>query len=51
MRVVYFPLRSRSVIFLLLVYAKNEQGDLTPEQKRILRALVEAEIEAQVGEP
>ena len=51
LRVIYFPLLSRSVIFLLLLYAKNEQDDLSSEQKRILRALVEAEIEAQAGEP
>ena len=49
-RIIYFPLLSRSVILLLLLYAKNEQDDLTPEQKRILRWLVKAEIAAKAGE-
>ncbi|HEX2092280.1 MAG TPA: type II toxin-antitoxin system RelE/ParE family toxin [Longimicrobiaceae bacterium] len=49
-RIIYYPLLSRNMIFLLLLYAKNEQENLTPEQKRILQALVEAEIAAQAGE-
>lgn len=48
-RIIYCPLLSRSVILLLLLYAKNEQDNLTPEQKRILRGLVEAEIAAKGG--
>jgi hypothetical protein len=49
MRVIYFPLLSRRVIFLLLLYSKNEQDDLTPEQKRTLRRLVYAEIAQREG--
>jgi mRNA-degrading endonuclease RelE of RelBE toxin-antitoxin system len=50
-RVIYHVLSSRSLLLLLLVYPKNEQDDLSPEQKRILRSLVESEIAAkQVGE-
>jgi mRNA-degrading endonuclease RelE of RelBE toxin-antitoxin system len=49
-RVIYFALTSRSVIFLLLLYAKNEQEDLTPDQARLLRAVVEVELEARTGE-
>ncbi|HLL48142.1 MAG TPA: hypothetical protein VK399_15620 [Longimicrobiaceae bacterium] len=48
-RVIYFPVLTRSVILLLLLYSKNEQDDLTPEQKRILRALVQAEIANPAG--
>jgi len=47
--VIYFPVLTRSVILLLLLYSKNEQDDLTPEQKRILRALVQAEIANPAG--
>lgn len=48
-RVIYFPVLTRSVIFLLLLYSKNEQDDLTPEQKRILRTLVQMEIARSAG--
>jgi hypothetical protein len=51
MRVIYVPLRVRAVILLLLVYQKNEQEDLTAEQKKILRVLVEREIIGIQGEP
>lgn len=50
-RIIYFVLLSRSMILLLLVYTKNERADLTPEQKRILKALVDAEIKGRTGEP
>lgn len=50
-RVIYFAVTSRSVIFLLLLYAKNEQEDLTPEQARLLRAVVDAELRARAGKP
>lgn len=49
-RVIYFPVLTRSVILLLLLYAKNEQDDLTPEQKRVLRVLVQTEIAQSAGE-
>jgi len=32
------------VLFVLLVYAKNRQEDLTPQQVRIRRTLVEEEF-------
>lgn len=46
-RVIYYPLLARSVCLMLLLYPKNEQDDLTPEQKRVLRSVVEAEIAAR----
>lgn len=49
-RVIYYPVQARSVILMLLVYPKNQQDDLTPEQKRLLAGLVRAELE-QAGEP
>jgi mRNA-degrading endonuclease RelE of RelBE toxin-antitoxin system len=48
-RVIYYPLESRSVVLMLLIYPKNEQDDLTPDQKRILLGLVETEL-AEGGE-
>jgi mRNA-degrading endonuclease RelE of RelBE toxin-antitoxin system len=48
-RVIYFHVLTRSVILLLLLYPKNEQDDLTPEQKRILRELVQTEIANPAG--
>ena len=46
-RLIYYRLVERQQIFLLLIYAKNEAEDLTTEQKRILRAVVEAETAPQ----
>ena len=39
-RVVYLYVEVRRKIYLLLCYPKNEQGNLTPEQKRRVRQLV-----------
>ena len=43
-RLIYYRITERQQIFLLLIYAKSEAEDLTAEQKRVLRVLVEAEI-------
>ena len=43
-RVIYFWFTALNVIYLLLIYAKNEQADLTPEQVKLLRKTVEAEF-------
>lgn len=40
-RVIYYHLDQASQILLLLIYAKNEQDDLTPDQKRTLKTIVE----------
>ncbi len=42
-RVIYYRLVDRQQILLLLIYDKSRADDLTAEQKRMLRALVEAE--------
>lgn len=39
-RVIYYHFTSESRIALLLIYAKNEQPDLTPEQAKALKAVV-----------
>ena len=43
-RVIYFWVVSRQMLLMLLVYGKNEQDDLTAEQRRILRRVVEEEL-------
>ncbi|HEX2190890.1 MAG TPA: type II toxin-antitoxin system RelE/ParE family toxin [Longimicrobiaceae bacterium] len=42
-RVIYYWAQANGVVLMLFAFAKNEQEDLTPEQTRVLRALVEAE--------
>ena len=40
-RVIYFHRVSQSQILLLMVYAKNDQTDLTPEQAETLKRIVQ----------
>jgi len=40
-RVIYVDVIVRERIYLLLAYPKNVQTDLTPEQKKMVRKLVE----------
>ena len=42
-RVIYYWHSDAEVILMLMVYAKTEQDDLTPHQKRIIRQLIERE--------
>ena len=44
-RVIYYPIHERNVILMLLLYPKNQQDDLTSEQKRLLAALARAELQ------
>ena len=41
-RVIYFYHDDEMPLFLLLIYAKAQQEDMTPDQKRQARALVGA---------
>lgn len=43
-RVIYYWVRTDGVILMLLVYGKNEQDDLTTEQRAVLKRLVEEEL-------
>lgn len=43
-RVIYYWAVSDNQIFMLLAYAKNEQENLSKEQLKILRSLVEKEF-------
>jgi mRNA-degrading endonuclease RelE of RelBE toxin-antitoxin system len=42
-RVIYYWVVKQEKILMLTAYAKNEQENLTPEQVRILRQIVESE--------
>lgn len=44
-RVIYYWATARDQILMLLMYAKNEQSDLSREQIAILRRIVEEEFE------
>lgn len=44
-RVIYYWISKRETILMLLMYAKNVQEDLTPEQLKTLRNLVEEELQ------
>ena len=43
-RVIYYWLSGEEIILMLLIYSKKEQDDLTPEQLKTLRNLVESEF-------
>jgi mRNA-degrading endonuclease RelE of RelBE toxin-antitoxin system len=47
-RVIYYH-ETKAILLLLLIYGKNQQDDLTVEQKKLLTKLVEQEIEARHG--
>lgn len=40
-RVIYYVVAPKGRIYLLLIYAKNEQDNLTTEQRHIMKKLVE----------
>jgi mRNA-degrading endonuclease RelE of RelBE toxin-antitoxin system len=42
-RIIYYWAVSRDQLLMLLMYPKNVQDDLTPEQLRTLRRIVETE--------
>jgi mRNA-degrading endonuclease RelE of RelBE toxin-antitoxin system len=43
-RAIYYWAVSKEVILMLLMYAKNEQENLTPEQTKILKRIIEEEF-------
>lgn len=46
-RVCYFDLEIKAVLYLIFIYAKNEQEDISPEDKKILTNLVKMLKEAK----
>lgn len=47
-RVIYYVFNEGAPLYALLIYGKNEQDDLAPEQKKAVRAFAEAIKAAQV---
>jgi len=45
LRLIYYWEPDQDVIYMLYLYAKNEQGDLTPGQMRVLKRLVREEFQ------
>lgn len=43
-RAIYYWSPARKILLMLLIYGKNEQDDLTHEQLRLLKSLVEEEF-------
>ncbi|TAJ75186.1 hypothetical protein EPO44_22230 [bacterium] len=43
-RVIYYWHRAEECIYMLLIYRKSRQEDLTPEQLRVLRKLVKENL-------
>jgi len=41
-RIIYFHIISRDQFYMLLIYGKNEQDDLSPDQLRALKRAMEA---------
>lgn len=44
-RVIYFWIRSEDQVYMLLAYAKSQQADLTRDQIKQLRKIVEEELQ------
>ena len=44
-RIIYYWIMKRDIILMLLIYPKNEQDNLTPSQLKILKSLVEKELQ------
>ena len=42
-RIIYYWAVRRSILLMLMIYAKNEQDDLSPVQLKVLRQMVEEE--------
>lgn len=43
-RAIYYWAPARETILMLLMYGKNEQDDLSPEQLRVLKRLIQEEF-------
>jgi len=47
LRIIYYFLRTDQQVWLFTLFGKDEAADLTPNQKRQLRAAIEAELQAR----
>ena len=50
-RVGYVYLEEFGIVLLVVAYAKNEQDDLSPDDKRIIRDMIRREREAMERRP
>lgn len=48
LRVIYFWFDGRNQIWLMAIYDKNEAVDITPQQKKALKAAIDAEKKARI---
>jgi mRNA-degrading endonuclease RelE of RelBE toxin-antitoxin system len=44
-RIIYYWIKDKNIILMLLVYPKNEQDNLTSAQLKILKSIVEKELQ------
>jgi len=44
-RIIYYWIKNKEIILMLLVYPKNEQDNLTAVQMKILKSMVEKELQ------
>jgi hypothetical protein len=42
--VIYYWVSSEALIYLLFMYAKNQQEDLRPDQLEVLKRIIEEEL-------
>jgi hypothetical protein len=47
LRVIYYHFAKDYQIWLMMLYSKDEAADLTPEEKKALRAAIEGECKAR----
>ena len=47
LRVIYYYLKANYQVWFFTIYDKDEATDLTPEEKRMLRQTIEAELAAR----
>lgn len=43
-RIIYYWLKNKEIILMLLIYPKNEQDNLTSKQLKLLTSIVEKEL-------
>ncbi|MEW6509157.1 MAG: type II toxin-antitoxin system RelE/ParE family toxin [Bacteroidota bacterium] len=43
-RIIYYWVKTKEIILILLIYSKDEQDDLSSEQLKTLKSLVEKEF-------
>ena len=44
-RIIYYWIKKKEIILMLLIYPKNEQDNLTADQLKILKSIVEKELQ------